>query len=74
MLGVGSLYLDEVIAGPAVERDVFEADVADESWDFLSHVLVHYGAQADELSLAFAVHSDVFDRDVFESHVLARLE
>ena len=74
MFGVGSLYLDEVFAGPAIECDVFESDVADESGHFVAHVLVHYGTQADEFSLALAVHSDVFDCDVFEAHVLARLE
>ena len=74
MFGVGPLYLDEVLAGAAIERNVFESDITDESGHFLAHILIDDRAQADELPLALTVDSDVFDRDVFEAHVLARLE
>ena len=74
VLGVCSHDLHEILAAVAFDRDVAEPDVADESGDLLSHVLVHHRAQTNELPLAFAVHPNVFHRDVLQPHVLARLE
>src|SRR3990172_11716922 len=74
MFGVGAFYLDEALAWPPIHRNILEPDVADESGHFLAHILVHDGAQADELPLALAVYSDVLDCNIFEAHILARLE
>ncbi len=59
MLGVRSFELHEIIAWPAIQRDVPEPNIANIPRHLFAHVLIHHRAQTDELSLALAMNADV---------------